>query len=215
MSPRIRVVVAEDHLRTRADLCGMLEASPRFAVCAGVGDAAAAIEAALRERPDLCLLDIRMPGSGIAAAWEITARLPDTKVAMLTVSQDDRDLFASLRAGATGYLVKDLDRAELLAALERVAAGEAAMSPRTVARVIGRFRDRTAQRRSIVASSAGTMLTSREWEILDLLRAGLTTTQIADRLVVTPATVRTHILAALRKLRLPDRESAIRFFEER
>jgi DNA-binding NarL/FixJ family response regulator len=215
VSRRIRVLVADDHARTRADLCNVLEDSDSFTVCADVGDAAAAIEAALSEQPDLCLLDIGMPGNGIAAAWEITARLPETKVVMLTVSQDDRDLFASLRAGASGYLIKDLKPGELLTGLEMVAAGEAAMSPRMVARVLQEFRDRAAKRRSIVAPSADSSLTSREWEILHLLRNGLSTAEIADRLVVTPATVRTHILSALRKLRLPDRESAIRFFEEK
>jgi DNA-binding NarL/FixJ family response regulator len=213
VSRRIRVLVADDHARTRADLCNVLEDSDSFTVCADVGDAAAAIEAALSEQPDVCLLDIGMPGNGIAAAWEITARLPETKVVMLTVSRDDRDLFASLRAGASGYLIKDLKPGELLTGLEMVAAGEAAMSPRTVARVLEEFRDRAAKRRSIVALSADSSLTSREWEILNLLRNGLSTAEIADRLVVTPATVRTHILSALRKLRLPDRESAIRFFE--
>lgn len=215
MSRRIRVLVADDHARTRADVCNVLEDSESFTVCADVGDAAAAIEAALSEQPDLCLLDIGMPGNGIAAAWEITARLPETKVVMLTVSQDDRDLFASLRAGASGYLIKDLKPGELLTGLEMVAAGEAAMSPRTVARVLEEFRDRAAKRRSIVAPSTDSSLTSREWEILNLLRNGLSTAEIADRLVVTTATVRTHILSALRKLRLPDRESAIRFFEEK
>ena len=215
MSLRIRVLVADDHARPRADLCNILDDSDSFTVCAEVGDAAAAIEAALSEQPDLCLLDIEMPGNGIAAAWEITARLPETKVVMLTVSRDDRDLFASLRAGAAGYLIKDLKPGELLTGLEMVAAGDAAMSPRTVARVLEEFRDRAAKRRAIVAPSADGSLTSREWEILNLLRNGLSTADIADRLVVTPATVRTHILSALRKLRLPDRESAIRFFEEK
>jgi DNA-binding NarL/FixJ family response regulator len=215
VSGPIRVLVADDDARTRADLRSMLEESSRFVVCAEVADAAAAVKAAVRERPDLCLLDIRMPGNGSAAAWEITARLPDVKVAMLTVSRDDRDLFASLRAGATGYLRKDLEPAELVAALERVHAGEAVMSPRTVARVLEEFRERAAKKRSIVALNARSQLTSREWEVLDLLRGGLSTAEIADRLVVTPATVRSHIMSTLRKLRLPDRKSAIRFLEDR
>jgi DNA-binding NarL/FixJ family response regulator len=215
VSGPIRVLVADDDPRTRADLCSMLEESPRFVVCADVADAPAAVKAAVRERPDLCLLDIRMPGNGSAAAWEITARVPDVKVAMLTVSRDDHDLFASLRAGAAGYLLKDLEPAELVAALERVHAGEAAMSPRTVARVLEEFRERAAKTRSIVAPNARSQLTSREWEVLDLLRGGLSTAEIADRLVVTPATVRSHIMSTLRKLRLPDRKAAIRFLEDR
>jgi DNA-binding NarL/FixJ family response regulator len=132
---------------------------------------------------------------------------------MLTVSTTDEDLFASLRAGATGYLQKDLSPSELVTALEHVAAGEAAMSPRTVARVLKEFRDRAAKRRSIIAGDTRSQLTSREWEVLGLLRDGLSTVEIADRLVVTPATVRSHILSILRKLRLPDRRSAISFLE--
>jgi DNA-binding NarL/FixJ family response regulator len=211
LSRPLRVLLADDDARTRADLRTMLEDSPSFAVCAEAADAAGAIDAALRERPDMCLLDIRMPGNGSAAAWEITARLPEVKVVMLTVSAADEDLFASLRAGATGYLLKDQSPAELLAGLERVAAGEAAMSPRTVARVLQEFRDRAAKRRSLVVGNARGRLTSREWEVLGLLGDGLSTAEIAGRLVVTPATVRSHILSILRKLRLPDRSSAVRF----
>lgn len=214
MTRPIRILLADDHAPLRADLRTVLEGSASFAVCAEASDAAGAIDAAVRERPDLCLLDIRMPGNGIAAAWEITARLPETKVVMLTVSADDRDLFASLRAGASGYLLKDLDAATIPAALKGVVAGEAAMSARIVTRVLEEFRDRSAKRRSIVPRDHSSQLTSREWEVLDLLRKGLTTSEIANRLVVSQATVRTHILSTLRKLRVPDRASAIRFFQE-
>ena len=214
MSGPIRVLVADDHASTRADIRAALEESAAFVVRAVVPDAAAAIEAAMRERPDLCLLDIRMPGNGIAAAWEITARLPETKVVMLTVSQDEHDLFASLQAGASGYLLKDLDARALRATLESVAAGEAAMSRRMVARVLQEFHDRAAKRRPIAGSSSGAHLTSREWEVLNLLRNGLSTAGIADQLFISPATVRTHIVSILRKLRVPDRRSAIRLFEE-
>jgi two-component system, NarL family, nitrate/nitrite response regulator NarL len=214
VSDPIRVLIADDHAPTRADIRAALEESLAFAVPAAVSDAAAAVDAAVRERPDLCLLDIRMPGNGIAAAWEITARLPETKVVMLTVSRDDRDLFASLQAGASGYLLKDLDASALRASLESVVAGEAAMSRRMVARVLQEFRDRAAKRRSIVTPRPGPHLTSREWEVLNLLRRGLSTAEIAAELFISQATVRSHILATLRKLRVPDRRSAIQLFEE-
>jgi DNA-binding NarL/FixJ family response regulator len=211
----IRILLADDHAPARVDMRTVLEESGSFVVCAEASDAPGAIEAALRERPDLCLLDIRMPGNGISAAWEITARLPETKVVMLTVSAEDGDLFASLRAGASGYLLKDVDPRTIPAALEGVADGEAAMSARLVARVLEEFRDRAAKRRSIVAGEQRSQLTSREWEVLDLLRKGLSTSDIASRLVVSQATVRTHILSILRKLRVPDRASAMRLFKER
>jgi DNA-binding NarL/FixJ family response regulator len=100
MTAPSRVLVADDHAPTREDVRAAVEADPRFTVVATAGDAADAIQAALRERPDVALLDMRMPGSGAAAAWEITARLPDTRAVMLTVSRSDEDLFAALRAGS-------------------------------------------------------------------------------------------------------------------
>jgi DNA-binding NarL/FixJ family response regulator len=183
-------------------------------VCAEVADAAGAIDAALNEGPDVCLLDIRMPGNGIAAAWEISARLPQTKIIMLTVSEDEQDLFASLRAGASGYLLKDLDFGKIPTIVQQVYVGEAAMSPRMLTRVLTEFRDRTAKRRSIVASGTFSKLTSREWEVLDLLRKGLSTAEIADRLFVSQTTVRSHIVSSLRKLRVADRNSAIELFKQ-
>ena len=111
VSDPVRVLLADDHVPTRHDIRRALEADSRFVVCAEAGDAPAAIEAAVRETPDICVLDVRMPGSGVAAAWEISSRLPQTKIVMLTVSSDDTDLFASLRAGASGYLLKDMDPA--------------------------------------------------------------------------------------------------------
>ena len=213
MTQPIRVLIADDHAPTRADLREALERSATQVVCAEVSDAAGAIDAALNERPDVCLLDIRMAGNGIAAAWEITARLPETRVVMLTVSEDEQDLFASLRAGASGYLLKDLDFSNIPTILEQVCVGESAMSPRMLTRVLAEFRDRAAKRRSIVASGPLSQLTSREWEVLHLLRQGLSTAEIADRLFVSQTTVRSHIVSSLRKLRVPDRNSAIELFK--
>jgi DNA-binding NarL/FixJ family response regulator len=210
----IRALIADDHAPTRADVRDALEADPDFEVVAAVRDAPAAIEAALRERPDVCLLDVRMPGGGTSAAWEITARLPTTKVVMLTVSRDDDDLFAALRAGASGYLLKDLPSKDLPQAIRDVLNGEAAIPGALVARLIGEFRDRAPKRRILAARQGGADLTSREWEVLDLLRADLSTAEIARRLVISQATVRSHIAAVLHKLRVPDRETARRLFDE-
>ena len=119
----VRVLIADDHAPTRSDVREALEESGRFTVCAEAPDAAAAVEAAVRERPEVCVLDVRMPGGGVAAVWEIAARLPETKIVMLTVSADDGDLFAALRAGADGYLLKATDLGPLPEALEDVLAG--------------------------------------------------------------------------------------------
>ena len=120
----------------------MLEESGRFEVCADVADAPAAVDAARREKPDVCLLDIKMPGNGIAATAQIKAELPETAIVMLTVSRSDNDLFDALRAGAKGYLLKGISEDELAEALERVLSGEASLPGTLVARLIDEFRDR-------------------------------------------------------------------------
>ncbi|MGH3016298.1 MAG: response regulator [Gaiellaceae bacterium] len=215
MSGAVRVLLADDHVPTRDDIRRALAADSRFAVCAEAGDAAAAIDGAVREGPDICILDVRMPGGGVAAAWEISTRLPQTKIVMLTVSRDDTDLFASLRAGAAGYLLKDMDPAQLPNALGDVLNGEAALPPELVARVIDEFRDRSPRRRAVLASGGYETLTSREWQVLDLLRQELTTAAIARRLVVSPVTVRSHVNNILRKVRAESREALLQDFEER
>jgi DNA-binding NarL/FixJ family response regulator len=206
----VRVLIADDHAATREDVRFALEQDERFVVCAEAADAPDAIAAAVRERPDVCLLDVNMPGWGVAAAWEIHARLPQTHVVMLTVSREDGDLFAALRAGATGYLLKTMDPRRLPRALSSVLDGEVALPRELVGQVVQEFRDRGARRREPVAAGPEAKLTSREWEILDLVRRGLTTAQIARRLVLSPITVRTHINTILKKLEIGDREELVR-----
>lgn len=214
MSAPARVLVADDHAPTREDVRAAVEADPRFTVVAVASDAADAIQAALRERPDVALLDMRMPGSGAAAAWEITARLPATRAVMLTVSRSDEDLFAALRAGASGYLLKDMPLDAIGDELAHVLEGQVAMPHELVARLVEEFRDSAPRRRALLGQGTGAQLTSREWQVLDFLRQGLATNDIARRLFVSPATVRSHVAAVLRKLRVPDREAAIALFEE-
>jgi DNA-binding NarL/FixJ family response regulator len=185
-----------------------------FDVVAVAEDAPGAVDSALREQPDLALLDVNMPGSGLAAAWEITARLPSTRVVMLTVSRDDSHLFAALRAGAAGYLLKDTESERLPQALQDVMAGEAALPVTLVTRLVEEFRDRAPRRRTLLPTREGEpRLTSREWEVLELMRRRMTTAQIARTLVVSPATVRSHVAAILRKLRVPDRDAAVKLLD--
>jgi DNA-binding NarL/FixJ family response regulator len=211
----VRVVIADDHAPTREDIRAALERDPRFLVVADAPDAFSAIELVIRERPDVCLLDIHMPGGGIAATWEISARLPQTKIVILTVSREERDLFAALRAGAAGYLLKDMDPRRLPHALDDVIRGVAAMPRPLVAGLIREFRDRGPRRRATVAEGPESQLTSREWQVLDLVRQKLSTAEIARRLVLSPVTVRTHVNSILRKLGVPDREALVRRFDER
>jgi two-component system, NarL family, nitrate/nitrite response regulator NarL len=213
MTAPARVLVADDHAPTREDVRAAVDADPRFTVVAVAADAAEAVSAAVRERPDVALLDMRMPGSGAAAAWEITARLPATRVVMLTISRSDDDLFAALRAGVSGYLLKDMPFDAIGDELAAVLDGRVALPEELVARLVEEFRDSAPRRRAVLGRRAGAQLTSREWEVLDLLRQGLTTGEIARRLFVSPATVRSHVAAVLRKLRVPDREAAVRLFE--
>jgi two-component system, NarL family, nitrate/nitrite response regulator NarL len=214
MNARARVLVADDHAPTREDIRAAVEADARFTVVALAREAADAVQAAVRERPDVALLDVRMPGSGAAAAWEITARLPSTRAVMLTVSRSDEDLFAALRAGASGYLLKDMPFESIGDELAGVLEGRVALPPELVARLVEEFRDSAPRRRSLLGQRGGAQLTSREWQVLDYLRQGLATGEIARRLYVSPATVRSHVAAVLRKLRVPDRDAAIRLFED-
>jgi DNA-binding NarL/FixJ family response regulator len=205
----IRVLLADDHVPTRADVRQALEADPDMVVIAEASDAPGAVEAAIAEQPDVCLLDVRMPGSGIAAVWEIAARCPGTRIIMLSISSDDADLFGALRAGADGYLLKDMEATRIPFAVRDVLAGKAALPRALTARVLEEFRDTAPRWRSVDLGDGAERLTSREWEVVALLRRGLTTRQIAKRLVLTPATVRTHVAAAVRKLGVPDRESLL------
>jgi DNA-binding NarL/FixJ family response regulator len=186
-----------------------------FQVVAEESDAPGAVAAAEREEPEVVLLDIHMPGNGISAAADITHALPDVAVVMLTVSRDDNDLFDALRAGALGYLLKDTDPDRLPYALRGVLAGEAALPRALVARVVDEFRERGRRRRLPLAKQKGVELTSREWEVLELMREDLTTGEIAERLFISQVTVRSHIAAVLRKLRVPDRKAALKLLEER
>jgi DNA-binding NarL/FixJ family response regulator len=208
------VLIADDHRPTRDDLRAALESAPDIVVCAEAADAAEAIAAASAEKPDVCILDLKMPGNGTAAAWEISARLPTIRVLILTVFDDDAHLFPALRAGARGYLLKDLAPGALEDAIRAVMRGESVLPGHLMARVLEGFRERGPRRRQLELEVAGERLTGREWEVLQLLRRGLTTGEIACELSISNATVRSHTASLVRKLQLTDREAAISFFND-
>jgi DNA-binding NarL/FixJ family response regulator len=184
-------------------------------VVAEAADATAAVAAVSRERPDMCLIEVRMPGGGIRATAEIIDIAPDTRVVMYTMAQSDADLFDALRAGASGYLLKNTDLARLPVALLGVFQGEAALPRTLVTRLIEEFRQRERRKRLPLPGRPGVDLTRREWDVLDLLRQELTTAQMAERLYVSQVTIRTHISSILRKLRLPNRGAVHRLFRDR
>lgn len=212
----LRILIADDHEPTRDDVLRALRADSRIEVCAAVGDAAAAVQAAVREQPDLCLLDVKMPGSGLAAAWEIGGRVPQAKVVMLTISDEDADLFAALRSGADGYLLKTMNFKRLPDALCGACLGEAAMPRKLMAHVIESLRGREPRWRRLVGGNGSERrLTSREWEVLELLAQGESTAQIAAKLVLSTSAVRVHIASTVNKLEVSDRAAAAQLFHRR
>lgn len=212
----LRVLIADDHGPTREDVRRVLSLDARFEVCEEAADAADAVQAALRGKPDVCLLDLRMPGSGLAAAWEVKARLPQTKVVMLTVSDADDDLFAALRSGVDGYLLKTMNLSRLPEALIGVCCGEAAMPRTLMARVLGHFHHQEPRwRQPVSPGPTRWRLTSREWEVLDLMVEELSTAEIAERLVLSASVVRVHVASIVRKLGVSHRAGAVELFRRR
>ena len=209
---KAQVLVADADASVRARIGRSLEKDGRFAICADVGDAAGATTAAAREHPDLCVIDVALPGGGVAAAWEIKGRLPRTSIVMVAESEDEATLFAALRAGAVGYLPKDTNHGRLPHALADALAGGVAIPRALMSRVVSEFRDEGPRRR-VVLENGVAPLTSREWQVLDLLRMRLSTAEMARRLFISQTTVRSHVAALLRKLDVPDREAAVRYLE--
>lgn len=213
--PPWHVLIADDHAPTRADVRRVLDRDKRFRVCAEAADAAEAVRVALREKPNICLLDLSMPGNSMAAVWEIAGRLPEAKIVILTVSDDDASLFAALQTGVSGYLLKTMNLDRLPDLLNGVCNGEAPMPGALVARVLERFRLREPRWRQAVGGQAQWRLTSREWEVLDLLAQEQSTAEIAERLVLSSSAVRVHIAAIVRKLGVTDRAAAVELFRRR
>ena len=209
MISRLRLVVADDHEASRAGLSVTL-GTRGFTVDAEAIDAESALEAVLRVHPDICLLATHLPGGGIRAAGEISARAPDVPVVMLGSVADESELFAALDAGAAGYLLKDIDAGELDAALHGVVRGEGAISAALVAGLFSEFRQRG--RAAGLRWEAGTLLhslTKRQLGVLELLSAGMGTREVASRLRISTTTVRRHVSSILGRLGVDDRPAAV------
>jgi DNA-binding NarL/FixJ family response regulator len=205
----IGVVVADDHEVVRAGFAALLDTQPDFTVLGTAADGAAAVRACRELRPDVVLMDVRMPGTdGIEATRQLAVDDFAPKVLILTTFDLDEYVFDALRAGASGFLLKDVTAERLFDAVRVVAAGEALLAPAVTRRLISEF---ARIRRPAPAAAAPVLaaLTPRETEVLRLVAEGLSNPEIASRLVVTEETVKTHVSRVLAKLGLRDRTQAV------
>ncbi len=199
----IRIVVADDHEVVRGGFAAMLGTQPDFTVAGTAADGAEAVRVCTAEKPDVVLMDVRMPVmDGIEATRQLNG---ETRVLILTTFDLDEYVFDALRAGASGFLLKDVTAERLFDAVRVVAAGEALLAPTVTTRLIGEF---TRLKPRGTAPSLGG-LTPRETEVLRLIAEGLSNPEIAARLVVTEETVKTHVSRVLSKLGLRDRTQAV------
>lgn len=203
----VRVVVCEDQALVRAGLVTMLRTDPGIAVVGQAGDGLATVEAVTSTRPDVALVDIRMPGiDGLEATARIVRDAPETRVIVLTTFGHDDYVYEALRAGASGFLLKDTQAEDLLAAVHAVAGGEARIDPAVMAGVVAHFREHVTRPDTSARLEA---LTEREREVLRLMAGGMSNAEIAQHLVVAAGTVKTHVASLLTKLGVRDRVQAV------
>jgi two-component system NarL family response regulator len=205
-SPLVRVLVVDDHALFRHGLMQVLQTVPDIEVVGEARDALSAIELAAEWLPDLVLMDVHMPGmSGIEAARRIRAAQPGMRILMLTESEDENDLFGAVRAGATGYLLKEVAIDEIADAIRSVASGQALVSPMMTTKLLSEF---NALSRRVEEDHDGRRLTTRELEVLRLVARGLSNKDIAAELVISENTVRNHVRNILEKLEVRSRVEA-------
>jgi DNA-binding NarL/FixJ family response regulator len=215
----IRVLLADDQALVRAGFRMLIESAPDMRIVAEAANGGQAVALTREHHPDVVLMDLRMPEvDGITATRRITSdpRLASVRVVVLTTFDDDESVFGALRAGASGFLVKDLEPADLLQAIRVVARGDALIAPSVTRALIGAFTAATAGPAAAAAaappaaqSAAIASLTDREREIVSLVAAGLSNDEIAGRLVVSPLTAKTHVSRAMIKLAARDRAQLV------
>jgi DNA-binding NarL/FixJ family response regulator len=221
----IRVVVADDQALVRVGFCGIISATPGLVVVGEAGNGEDAVEAARRTRPDVILMDVRMPVMNGIEATRLITQSTDVRALILTTFDLDEYVFAALRAGASGFLLKDTLPADLLTAIRVVAAGDALLAPSVTRRLIGEFARTVPADLGAAASGAGDpgvtqrtlssgrstadqltrVLTDRELEVLTMVARGLSNGEIAEELTISPATAKTHVAHLLTKLDARDR----------
>jgi len=206
----IGIVVADDHEVVRAGFAALLDTQPDFSVVGTAADGAEAVQACRAKRPDVVLMDVRMPVmDGIEATRLLTSTALGPRVVILTTFDMDEYVYDALRAGASGFLLKDVTAERLFDAVRVIAAGDALLAPSVTRRLIGEFARHGPRNASAGQSHELGALTPRETEVLRLIAEGLSNAEIASRLVVTEETVKTHVGRILGKLGLRDRTQAV------
>lgn len=198
MAP-IRLIIADDHPVVRAGIRGMLAGHEEVVVLAEAGTGAEALALARELRPDVVLMDLRMPEmDGATAVARIQAEMPEVRIVVLTTYDSDNDILRAVEAGATGYLLKDTPREELLRAIHTAAAGQPLLAPTVAARLVAQLREPRHE-----------PLTPRETEVLALVAEGASNKEIAARLAISQATVKSHLIHIFGKLGVDDRTAAV------
>ncbi len=196
----IRVIVADDHPIVRSGIVGLIDLDPGVEVVAQAADGADAVSLAARLRPDVVLMDLRMPGtSGIEATARITAETPSVRVLVLTTYESDDDILGAIEAGASGYLLKAAPHEEIVAGIRSVAEGHTVLAPTIAATLVTRMRDQPAR----------PQLSPRELDVLRRVAAGRSNPEIAADLFIGESTVKTHLIHVFEKLEVSDRTRAV------
>lgn len=219
----IRVLLVDDQTLIRQGIRLLLEIEPDIQVVGQAANGQEALQQVESTHPDVVLMDVRMPGmDGVTATREIARRFPEVRVIILTTFEDDETVFEGLKAGARGYLLKDISSEEMATAVRRVAAGEALIEPRLTRKVLAEFSrlatasDRqTSPKSATLSESMPAPLTERELEVLQALARGLSNREIAEQLVITEGTVKNHVSNLIDKLGVRDRMQAVLKGQER
>jgi DNA-binding NarL/FixJ family response regulator len=203
---RAHVLIAAERLPTRVGLRLALEPEAR---CTEAADAQSAVDAAVRDRPDVCLLGLDPAGQGLRVVNEIVSRVPSAAVILLTSRLDEEEFMAAVRAGASGYLTHSLDPARLPHVIRGALRGEPAVPRKFVSRLLDELRTRERRRSVVLAGRGRIALTAREWEVVELLLRSASTSEIASQLGVAPVTVRRHVGSVERKLGVTTRAEVV------
>jgi len=207
MSQRMRILLVDDHILFRKGLAALIAGRPDLELVGEAGDGLEALDAVHGLAPDVVLMDIHMPRcSGLEAVQRITAEMPQVRVVMLTISDDDRDLFAAIKGGAYGYLLKDTEPDRLFEMLDGMRRGEAPVTGVLATKILEEFRQR--EKASMHAEVKGDALTAREMDVIKLVAEGATNKKIAADLSISENTVKIHLRNILEKLHLQNRTQA-------